>query len=309
MLIFTALVQAQIVNIPDANFKNTLVNDQVVDIDGNRSGDIDADLNNDGEIQVSEAEAVIGLNVFFKGISSLEGIEAFTNIEYIECGANPLSSLDFSQNINLFELDSSDCLNLESINVSQNSNLVKLRCGYTAIGSLDISQNPALDLIFCSNTNLISLDVSQNPNVLFLNCGSNLFLTSLNINNNNNAALGTLIADAIPNLNCIQVDDVNYANNNPNWTKDPWVEYSEACSLGTNEFDQINLSLYPNPTHNILNISAKQPIESVKIYSVTGILFKESSSSSIYVTGLLAGIYFARISAGGKTLTKKFIKI
>ena len=60
--------QAQIVNIPDANFKNTLVNSNCVDINGDGNGDIDADSNNDGEIQQAEAEAVIGLNVSYKAI-------------------------------------------------------------------------------------------------------------------------------------------------------------------------------------------------------------------------------------------------
>ncbi len=55
LLFFTVSSHAQIVNIPDANFKNALVNTNCVDIDGDGIGDIDADTNNDGEIQVSEA--------------------------------------------------------------------------------------------------------------------------------------------------------------------------------------------------------------------------------------------------------------
>jgi len=50
LLLFSLSISAQIVNIPDANFKDALVNTICVDIDGNLGPDIDADLNNDGEI-------------------------------------------------------------------------------------------------------------------------------------------------------------------------------------------------------------------------------------------------------------------
>ena len=46
------LGQAQIVNIPDANFKNALVNTLCVDTNGDGIADSNADTNNDGEIQV-----------------------------------------------------------------------------------------------------------------------------------------------------------------------------------------------------------------------------------------------------------------
>ena len=61
-------LNAQIVNIPDPNFKNALIDEGV-------------DTNNDGEIQVSEAEAVLNLNVNDRNISSLEGIQSFINLE------------------------------------------------------------------------------------------------------------------------------------------------------------------------------------------------------------------------------------
>ena len=44
------ICSAQIIDIPDANFKNALVNTKCVDLGEDGSGDIDADLNNDGEI-------------------------------------------------------------------------------------------------------------------------------------------------------------------------------------------------------------------------------------------------------------------
>ena len=44
LLLFTGIVKGQIVNIPDANFKNVLVNTNCVDIDADFVGDVDADI-------------------------------------------------------------------------------------------------------------------------------------------------------------------------------------------------------------------------------------------------------------------------
>ena len=81
---------AQIVNIPDPNFKTALIDEGV-------------DTNNDGEIQVSEAEAVLSLNVSNRAISSLEGIQSFINLEDLFCSNNELS-----ESFTLAEMATSD---------------------------------------------------------------------------------------------------------------------------------------------------------------------------------------------------------
>lgn len=93
--------QAQIVNIPDANFKNALVNEIVADTDGDGAIDGPVDTNGDGEIQVTEAEAVFRLKVDDFNIASLQGIQSFTNLLELECSNNNISSLDLSQSPNL----------------------------------------------------------------------------------------------------------------------------------------------------------------------------------------------------------------
>src|SRR5690554_1427032 len=90
-LLFSTALHSQIVDIPDINFKNALIEEGV-------------DTNNDGEIQISEAEAVVLLNVNGRNISSLEGIGSFVNIEELHCSSNQLTTLDMSLNINLQKL-------------------------------------------------------------------------------------------------------------------------------------------------------------------------------------------------------------
>ncbi len=102
MLLFCGLfVQAQIVNIPDANFKNALINSRCVDTNFDHVGDTDADTNDDGQIQVSEAAAVSWLIVDHRNISDLTGIQAFSNLNYLKCNDNILTNLNLQGLINL----------------------------------------------------------------------------------------------------------------------------------------------------------------------------------------------------------------
>ena len=120
-LISVTLSKAQIVEIPDANFKDALINDNVAQFSNGTITDVDA--NNDGEIQVSEAEAVIGLNIPYKQIASMEGIQYFTNLSSLVCTDNNITTLDMSGNASLTQLS---CGNnqLEYLNITQNPELI-----------------------------------------------------------------------------------------------------------------------------------------------------------------------------------------
>ena len=202
LLVFT-FSNAQIVDIPDANFKNALVNTNCVDTNGDGNVDSDADINNDGEIQVSEAEAVLYLNVTSENISSLEGIQSFINLEDLLCGSNNITSLNLSQNSNLIwlfgyenqltNLDVSQSPNLEYIlidnnqltdlDITQNSNLKRLWCVNNMLTSLDVTNNYNLRILDLENNALSNIDVSQNPNLISLLITNNQF-TSLDISQN-----------------------------------------------------------------------------------------------------------------------------
>src|SRR6187402_1406513 len=91
-------LSAQIINFPDANFKAKLLE---ADTDNYiASGDfgthLKLDLNDDGEIEVSEILNVKTLNVVDSEISNLSGIENFANLESLDCRSNKLVNLDFS---------------------------------------------------------------------------------------------------------------------------------------------------------------------------------------------------------------------
>ena len=77
------------IHIPDEHFKNALLNEDVVDTNKDKVGDTDADVNNDGEIQRSEAEAIESLILHFDYTNleryvDLTGIEHFTNLRILK---------------------------------------------------------------------------------------------------------------------------------------------------------------------------------------------------------------------------------
>lgn len=99
---------AQIISFPDPQFKNALVNTLCVEKTGDYKGDADADTNNDGEIDVNEALAVTRLYVTSQGITSLEGIEYFTNLTLLNADLNQITALDITPLTNLHTLEANN---------------------------------------------------------------------------------------------------------------------------------------------------------------------------------------------------------
>ena len=173
-------LQSQVVDIPDPNFKNALVNFPVADL-GNPNHE-DVDTNNDGEIQVSEAEAVLALYIDYFDIDSVEGIEYFINMTYLTCDHNNLTEISIDQITGLEYLSCFDN-QLSSLDVTQNPDLEWLRCDYNFLTNIDVTQNPGLISLNINFNLLTGLDVSQNPNLRFLDCISNA-ITALDVSQN-----------------------------------------------------------------------------------------------------------------------------
>ena len=161
-------------NFPDANFRAALAS-----ILGISEGD---------EITEAKIAATTTLDVPFKNISDLTGIEHFTALKELICQWNQLTSLDVSKNTALTILD---CFRnqLTSLDVSKNTKLSHLDCQDNQLTSLDVSKNTALRYLHCWVNKITSLDVSKNTKLTFLSCSGNQ-LTSLDVSKN--TALTTL---------------------------------------------------------------------------------------------------------------------
>jgi uncharacterized repeat protein (TIGR01451 family) len=146
---------AQIVNIPDANFKAKLLAADATPFNAFAFNfaqqAFKLDVNNDGEIQFSEALMVIQLNISHSAISDLTGIESFANLLTLNCNNNQLSNL-----------------NVNSI--------------------------PSVSVLQCQNNLLSSLDVSSLPNLGYFNCSNNQ-LTTLFIKNGSNEQSGLIFSN------------------------------------------------------------------------------------------------------------------
>ena len=84
----------------------------------------------------------------------------------------------------------------------------------------------------------------------------------------------------------------------------------EDSTLSTNEFENANVSLYPNPATSQITIEATGiKITEVSIYDLTGKIVKTSENSQINVSNLPSGVYLVRLTDDtGRMMTRKFIK-
>ncbi|MEH6764883.1 MAG: T9SS type A sorting domain-containing protein [Aequorivita antarctica] len=235
-LLTSLFASAQIVNIPDANFKNALLN-----------YDPPIDTNGDGEIQFSEAEVVIELSLYDKNIADLTGIEAFTNVSWLACSTNLLTEIDVSQNQNLTYLNASYNL-LTALDITNNPQITDLNCAKNQLTILDTSQNLNLQRLYCFANLLTSLDISQNPSLFWFSCYENQ-LTSLDVSQNTNLELLYAFTNQLTNIDIgsnINLEEIVVAQNqltsldisqNPNLT---YLDFS------TNNLSNIDISNNPD---------------------------------------------------------------
>lgn len=85
------------------------------------------------------------------------------------------------------------------------------------------------------------------------------------------------------------------------------TEFQQSFSSTENTFST-GLKIYPNPTHDLLNIVCDN-IESVSIYSIEGKLLSKHFTNKIDMSGYSAGVYLLKIEdISGQTETARIIK-
>ena len=243
--------------IPDDNFEQALI-------------DLGLDDIIDDYVYTSSIDTITQLHLLNQNIADLTGIENFFQLTYLDCRYNSLTSLDVSNNLfleNLYcnnnqiteiDLINNDSLNwlqiayndLSSLDVSMNekldylscefNNLInldvndslkELHCFYNEISTLSISNNHNLTYIACNNNEILSLDLSELNNLDVLYCSDN-FLIELDLRNGFNSSMTEMIAYNNPFLSCINVDDVEWSENNwisENYNIDDSIIFSLDC--------------------------------------------------------------------------------
>ncbi len=212
-LLISFFVKSQIVNIPDANFKNALLN-QTPNID----------LNNDNEIQISEANSYnfpidVSNPDFEDMIFDFTGIEIFTNMTEFYASGHDLygGGFDFSFNSAITVIDIGYC-SVNSLNISNNNNLIELNISGALINSLDVSHLLDLEVLNIRHTNFSGINLTQNINLKELS----FFASNINtIDLSNNLNIETLRTGGSPlssldvsnniNLKLLEMQSSNYS--------------------------------------------------------------------------------------------------
>ncbi len=175
---------AQIINIPDTNFKTKLLQASTTNsiAKDNFGSPLKIDTNNDSEIQVSEALLVYRLTVSYAAIADLTGIGSFTNLKQLYCENNQLTSLNVS---NLTHLELVHCQNNQvlagTLDVSMLLSLKELNCNNNSLTSLNLSGLVNIENLYCSQNNLSILNVASLVHLKNLFCSDNQ-LTYLDVN-------------------------------------------------------------------------------------------------------------------------------
>lgn len=178
-------------NFPDENFRQYV--------------NTEFDTNNDDSLSAEEIAAVKQINLPNKGISSLVGVEHFTNLEDLDvqhnedlttlnlskntelktlkCNHTKLTSLDTSHNENLVFLECNEISTLTTLNVSGSTALKHLYCNDNPLTALDLTNNLALEKLECGGNKFTTLDLSRNTNLKYFGC-FNSKLSSLDLTNN-----------------------------------------------------------------------------------------------------------------------------
>ena len=181
-------VKSQIITIPDANFKASLLLASPSSyIAQNIDGDwVAIDTNNNYEIEIDEALAIYELGVTSNyPINNLVGLEYFVNLTDFGTTYQP---------------------SLTSINVSTLTNLKVLSITYSGLTQLDVSGLSQLEIIIGYGNQLSTVTFNNNTALRGLSLNSNL-LTSLNIRNLESLEYLTCSDNLLQNL---QVSGLQY---------------------------------------------------------------------------------------------------
>ncbi len=105
----------------------------------------------DGVLTKEEIEGTYNFNLYNMNIADLTGIEYFTELTYLYCPNNQLTTLDVSMNVKLRDLF----------------------CNDNQLTTLNVSNNPDLEHIYCNNNQLTTLDASSCTSLTRLYCYDN----------------------------------------------------------------------------------------------------------------------------------------
>lgn len=248
-LFISSIASAQIVNIPDAAFKNLLLNADTsfnITIVKTGGGEI-IDVNNDDQIQLSEALTVTSISIQGgspSGITSFAGIQSFQNLKTLllseaqlngavldVSGMVMLETVDIQDN-NFASLGFSGCIGLKNLYATGVTMPVGLNLsGLTSLINLQIFDTniPSVNLTGCALLTNLQVELTDFTTINLTGCtglkvidGASGKLSSIDVGDCINLERLTLILNlpgmtAVtlgnhPNLHTISIEDNNISS-------------------------------------------------------------------------------------------------
>lgn len=176
---------------------------------------LDCSFNNISDLNISQLNSTVGVGIECNdnNLVNLDTNGVF--IVELNCDNNQIESLDLTSNSNLYSLYC-EFNKIESLDLTANTNLVNLGCGNNNISNLNLNGLNLLEDLGCNDNDLFNLDISSLVSLTFIDCPNNN-LNSLDVSNN------TLLEDLICNNNNLysldlkgltELDELSFIDNN-----------------------------------------------------------------------------------------------
>ena len=148
-------------------------------------------VGDDGTIEAEEIEKQSSLDLSGKQLTSLEGIEYFTNLEELNISNQKLITLDLSKLTKLKKLNCTNCFAQPTaraaiqtiLDLSGNPDLEKVECRECGLTELNVTNCEKLTKLVCNDNLLTKINFNSNTALCHLECRNNK-LTELNVSKN-----------------------------------------------------------------------------------------------------------------------------
>ena len=264
------------------------------------------------------------LSISGNSLTSLD-LSVLPSLTWASCETNNLNSLNVSglTSLMLLYFDSNQ---ISSIDISSLSNLEYLTCSNNPLSALNVNGLVNLDVLHVGNTLLSSIDCSQSGvyDLVASNCPN---LQSINVRNgiyslsDPDLLYYALLIENNPQLVSICTDDGeqnNLALVNYNTSGTVIVNNGVNCdipvqvNMGVADFNKPHITLYPNPTSNLINIevSDNQPITKATIHNILGqTIMTVENTATLDISSATKGTYFITVETASGKETQKIIKL
>lgn len=178
--------------------------------------------------------------------------------------------------------------------------------------SLQDTEPPVIDALDQIQLDLIQGSVTLSPSMIELGSTDNCEISAQNLSQTEFDCDDFELTSPI--IITYTVEDSSGNSSSTNITVN-LTDSQSSCNLSLNELNKINISVYPVPTKNLLNIETGGVLEidEVKIFDIRGRLVKEvkptSSFKKIDLRDLQAASYFIKIRSKAKQIFVKQIII